>query len=66
MTVEDYFDVVKALGLRLLRKTSSGEEWLARNKNGDFTIVPDPDALTPEERDDTIILLKARHGGLDC
>lgn len=66
MTADDYYEIVKAMGVKLLRKTSTGEEWVARNKDNAVTIVPAPEEMTPEEREDALVLLKRRHGFSDC
>jgi len=61
MTSDEYRAVVKGLGLLPIKKCYDGGT-LHKTREGDFTIVIDPEPLSASERKDVLKLLKARLG----
>lgn len=61
MTPEGYRAVVRNLGLTPCRPSHDGKT-LHQTRDGEFQQVPDPEPLTPEERQAAIDFLKSIMG----
>jgi hypothetical protein len=64
MTSDGYRAVIRSLGLTPCRPSFEGRT-LHQTRTGDFQHVPDPELLSPEEREATIALIKFRLGIVD-
>ncbi len=59
MTVDDYLGLLRALGLTKRRQTYDSAA-IYETRDGQFTNVPDPNDLSPEERIAMIALIRSR------
>jgi hypothetical protein len=58
MTVEGFRAVIRSLGLEPCRPTFEGRTLHRSVRTGEFQQVPDPETLSPEEREQTIALIR--------
>ena len=64
MTSEQYRALIKSFGLVPYKKCYD-EGTIHKTRDGDFTVVPDPETLSSTEREDMIVLIKIRLGITD-
>lgn len=61
MTPEGYWAAIKAFGVTPIRQVSP-KSWVARDRNGAITNIPDPNQFGPEELEATLGLIRMRLG----
>jgi hypothetical protein len=61
MTSQDYRAAIRALGYTPVKPTYNGAT-LYVGRDGMHTTIPDPEGLSPEEREGMIAFLKMREG----
>lgn len=61
MTPEEYRAIVRAIGLTPAKPSYEGAT-LHVDREGQFTSIPDPETLKPDERAGMIAFIKARLG----